>query len=117
MRAESGELASMPMSTGSGGRLRKAMPSAMASTTGKPKVQKMALGSRKKLRQRVSVSCQSGLLTELPPRQGDEHVFEGRVMRRQALQRLLVEMGEEGGQGDVHLGRRQRPSVGLFARG
>ena len=45
--------------TGSGGLLRKAMPRATARMTGKPKVQKSALGSRKKRRKRASVSSTS----------------------------------------------------------
>ncbi len=94
---------SMATFTASGGRLRKAMPRATARMMGKPKVQKTALGSRKKRRRRATDSSTSADLTrpsgrrpafdrisvtQSPPRQRDEHVFQRRVARREALELL-----------------------------
>src|SRR5512135_1968248 len=65
-RAESAASAPGPASTaaetGSGGRARKAIPSAMVSRMGNPKVQKTDDGSRKKIRTRAEVRRHSELI-------------------------------------------------------
>src|SRR5580700_8944049 len=82
---------SMAIRTDSGGRLRKAMPSANDRITGNPKVQKSALGSLKKRRRRTRVSstrADLGSVTKAPPGERDEDVLEGGVARGKALEAL-----------------------------
>ena len=71
---------------GSGGRLRKAMPSATVRINGKPKVQKTAPGSRKKSRMRDERQLEEGSaarrpFAQLPAGEVDEHVLERRPAR------------------------------------
>src|SRR5208282_1649021 len=96
--------ASIATRTASGGRFRKAAPSAMERMTGKPNVQKTALGSRKNIRKRARVSSTiaargsradstgagavsrpPGSVTEPPPGERDEDVLERRAPSREAL--------------------------------
>jgi small GTP-binding protein len=121
--AATGE-SSMPTGSGSGGRLRKATPRAIARRTGNRKTQKIASGSRRNSRRRAKVSCTSGeesgprarqlfmppplagasahadrrATLERPPGQGDEEILEGRVVRSQAtnLEAALRQAGEKG---------------------
>ncbi len=100
---------SMSTRTGSGGLLRKAIPSATDRSTGKPNVQNTALGSRMKSRKRASVSsmrAERGFfasVTQASSGEGHEHVLERRVTRREALeaQARRAQVVDEGRQGDV----------------
>src|SRR5574342_199068 len=113
-RAESTASAPSPASTaaatGSGGRARKAIPRAMVSRMGKPKVQKTDEGSRKKMSTRARVRRHRELiqkrrsLTELPPGEGQEHVVERGLVRGEARQRRppRLEQVEQGRDRLVH---------------
>src|ERR1035438_8632777 len=123
--------ASTATSTGSGGRLRNAMPRANARASGKQYVQNTAEGSRTKMRQRMRVSCHSGcwrwvvrlkrvmLFAQLPPGQFDKHVLERGVVGGKAGQRApgFLEMREQQRQRLVQLLHRQRQSVAAMLDG
>src|SRR5512147_1327571 len=123
-RAESTASAPSPASTaaatGSGGRARKAIPRAMVSRMGKPKVQKTAEGSRKKMSTRARVRRHSELiqkprsLTELPPGEGHEDVVEGGLVGGEAEQGRPArrQQGEQRRNGLVHPVGGEGPAAG-----
>ncbi len=101
----------MPTGSGSGGRLRKATPRAIASSTGKRKTQKIASGSRRNSRNRASVSWTSG--EESGPRARQVFMRRPRAVRRAARRADRGAVGEraalEGapGEGDEEVLERR----------
>jgi len=102
--------------------LRKAIPSATARTTGKPKVQKRARlpeeeaeASERQLGQRPSEASRVPQSTKVPPGEHDEDVFQGGVARREALERLPrdAEVIDQRRQRDVQRigGEREPPAT------
>src|SRR5436190_23132242 len=100
----------MPTITGSAPRDRNAIPSAQVMITGKANTQNTASGSRRNSRNRASVSsingwrapplgrrrtaasaCEGGLfISQVPSRQGDEHILERRAVGPQLRERRVV---------------------------
>src|SRR5688500_852117 len=97
----------------SGARLRKAIPSPAASSTGKMKTQKTASGSRKNSRYRTRVSCTRGCLDQrrvsviakVSASERHKDVFQGGGVSAQLgqLGTLSPQLAQEGRHGQMKL--------------
>ena len=106
-----------PTTTGSGPFTRKAIPSATERSTGNPKVQNSAPGSRIISRKRIRVSCTTGcgrcgsVIAQSPPGKRNEHVFQRGLACPQAQQVLpaLLQQRAQRGHRALGLDRGQGP--------